>query len=163
MNWYITQNIIVCLWSRCAHVGLIWQAARQEYCGCTVKVWCSLCVNKCHIIQIGTRNHKFEHEMNGTKLESVQSVNDLAITIASNTKFSKQLKKKAARKGNILLGFINRNFSFKNKDMLHTTTLYQVNYTLSGIRSAVLVASPREGLRKTNCPAKVYEDDYVFA
>ncbi len=34
-------------------------------------------VNKCHILQISTRNQKSDYEMNGTKPESVQSVKDL--------------------------------------------------------------------------------------
>ncbi len=55
--------------------------------------------------------------MNGTKLESVQCVRDLGVTIASNLKFSQQCKD-AAGKANRMLGFINRNFSFKNKDVI---------------------------------------------
>ncbi len=43
----------------------------------------TLNVNKCYILQIGTRNQKFECEMNDMKFESVQCVKDLGITIAS--------------------------------------------------------------------------------
>ncbi len=71
-------------------------------------------VNKCQILQVVTRNQKFEYEINGTKLESVQCVRDLGVTIASSLKFSQQCKD-AAGKANRMLGFINRNFSFKNK------------------------------------------------
>ncbi len=71
-------------------------------------------VNKCHILQVGTRNQKFGFEMNGVKLDSVQCVKDLGVSIASNLKFSRQCKD-AAGKANIMLGFINRNFPFKNK------------------------------------------------
>ena len=74
-------------------------------------------VNKCHILQIGTRNHKFNYEMNGVKLESVQCIKDLGVSIASSLKFSQQCKD-AAGKANRMLGFINRNFSFKNKDVI---------------------------------------------
>ncbi len=49
-------------------------------------------VNKCHIIQVGTRNQKYEYEMNGMKLERVQCVKDLGVTIASNLKFSLQCR-----------------------------------------------------------------------
>ncbi len=35
-------------------------------------------VNKCHILHVGTRNQKFDYEMNGVKLDSVQCVKDLA-------------------------------------------------------------------------------------
>ncbi len=41
-------------------------------------------VNKCQILQVGTRNQNFEYEMNDTKLESVQCVRDLGVTIASS-------------------------------------------------------------------------------
>ncbi len=71
-------------------------------------------VNKCHILHVGTRNQKFDYEMNGVKLDSVRCVNDLGVSIPSNLKFSRQCKD-AAGKANRMLGFINRNFSFKNK------------------------------------------------
>ncbi len=55
--------------------------------------------------------------MNGVKLESVQCVKDLGVTIASSLKFSQQCKD-AAGKANRMLGFINTNFSFMNKDII---------------------------------------------
>ncbi len=51
------------------------------------------------------------------KLENVQCVIDIGITIASCLQFSQQCKD-AARKPNRMLGFISRNFSFKNKDYI---------------------------------------------
>jgi hypothetical protein len=74
-------------------------------------------VNKCHILQVGTRNQKFNYEMSGVKLESVHCIKDLGVTIASSLKFSQQCKD-AAGKANRMLGFINRSFSFKNKDVI---------------------------------------------
>ncbi len=74
-------------------------------------------VIKCHILQVGTRIRKFDYEMNGTKLESVQCVKDLGVTIASGLKFSQQCKD-AAGKANRMLDFTNRNFSFKIKDVI---------------------------------------------
>ncbi len=71
-------------------------------------------VNKCHILLIGTRNQKFDYEMT---LESVQCFKDLDITIASSLKFPQQCKD-AAGKANRKMGFINRNFSFQNKDVI---------------------------------------------
>ncbi len=71
-------------------------------------------VNKCHILQVVTRNKKFQYKMNGTKLESVQCVKDLAITVVSSLQFSQQCKD-AAGKANRILGFLNRNISFKTK------------------------------------------------
>ncbi len=74
--------------------------------------------------------------MNGVKLESVQCVKDLGVTIASSLKFCQQCKD-AAGKANRMLGFINRNFSFKNKDII----LPQLSQTPPGRRRAVW--SPR--------------------
>ncbi len=54
--------------------------------------------------------------MNGVKLESVQSVKDLDVTITSNLKFSRHCKE-AACKADRRLCFINRNISLKNKDI----------------------------------------------
>ncbi len=55
--------------------------------------------------------------MNDTKLESIQCVKDLGVSIAFSLKFSQQCKD-AAGKSNRMLGFINRNFSFINKDVI---------------------------------------------
>ncbi len=54
-------------------------------------------VNKCQILQVGTRNQKIEEEMNGTKLERVQCVKDLGVTVASSLKFSQQCKDEAVK------------------------------------------------------------------
>ncbi len=55
--------------------------------------------------------------MSVEKLESVHSIKDLGVTIASNLKFSEQFKG-AAGKANRMLDFIKWNFSFKNKDII---------------------------------------------
>ncbi len=49
-------------------------------------------VNKCHVLQIGTRKQKFDCKMNGTKIENAQCVKDLGVTIASSLKSSQQFK-----------------------------------------------------------------------
>ncbi len=54
--------------------------------------------------------------MNGTKLEGEQCVKDLGVSVASSLKFSQQCKD-AAGKANRMLNFINRNISFKSKDV----------------------------------------------
>ncbi len=74
-------------------------------------------INKCHILHVGTRNKKNDYEMNGVKLDSVQCVKDLGVSIPSNFKFSQQCKD-AASKANRMLGFIHRSFSFKNKGII---------------------------------------------
>ncbi len=71
----------------------------------------------CHSLQVGTRNLKYDYEMSSKKLESIYCVKDLGVTIALNLKFSQQCKE-AAGKANRILGFIKRNFSFKNKDVI---------------------------------------------
>ncbi len=74
-------------------------------------------IKKCRILQVGTRNLKYDYEMSGEKLESVHCVKDLGVTITLNLKFSQQCKE-AAGKAKRMLGFIKRNFSFKNKDII---------------------------------------------
>ncbi len=74
-------------------------------------------IKKCHILQVGTRNLKYDYEMSGEKLESIHCVKDLGVTITLNLKFIQQCKE-AAGKANRMLGFIKRNFSFKNKDII---------------------------------------------
>ncbi len=58
----------------------------------------SFYVNKCHILQVGTRNLKNEYEMNGTKLESVQCVKDLGVSVVSSLKFSQHCKDDAGKR-----------------------------------------------------------------
>ncbi len=74
-------------------------------------------INKCHILHVDTRNKKFDYEMKGVKLDREQCVKDFGVSIASNLKFSQQCKD-AASKANRMLGFINKNFSFKNRDII---------------------------------------------
>ncbi len=68
---------------------------------------------------MGTRNQKYGYEICGVKLESVQCVKCLGVTIASNLKLSQHCKV-AAGKADAVLGFtnVNRNFSLKNKDII---------------------------------------------
>ncbi len=71
-------------------------------------------VNKCHILHVGRRNQKFDYEMIGVKIYRVK---DFSVSIASNHKFSLQCKD-AASKTKRMLGFLNRKFSFKNKNII---------------------------------------------
>ena len=74
-------------------------------------------VNKCQLLHVGTRNNKFQYSINGQTLENTASVKDLGVTISQNLKFSQQCNE-AANKANRMLGFINRNFTFKSKDII---------------------------------------------
>ncbi len=112
----------------------------------------SLNVNKCHILHVGTRNQKFDYEINGVKLESVQCVKDLDVSIASKPKFSKQCKNAAELyKHEFLL----------QGERYNSTTVLQFNQTPPGICRAILVAPPYRGHSKISCPVKGYEDDYI--
>ncbi len=55
--------------------------------------------------------------MNRAKIESMQCVKDLGVTIASNLKFSQQWKD-ATGKANKMMVFINKNFSLKSKNII---------------------------------------------
>ncbi len=47
-------------------------------------------INKCQILQVGSKSIKNDYEMRGINIKIVPSVKDLGFTIASNLKFSKQ-------------------------------------------------------------------------
>ncbi len=70
-----------------------------------------------HLASRHKRQKKNEYEITGTKLESVQCVKDLGVSVASSLKFSQQCKDTAG-KANIMMGFINRNISVKTKDVI---------------------------------------------
>ncbi len=78
-------------------------------------------VKKFHILQVGTGRVKYDYEISGKKIKSVHCVKYLGLTIASTLKLSQQCKD-AAGKANRMLGFIKRNFSFKNKDITLNST-----------------------------------------
>ncbi len=69
-------------------------------------------VDKCQVLQVGKRNKKFDYEMRGVQLKSVQYLMDLSVKIASNLKFSQQCKD-PANKANRMLSFIKRIFFIK--------------------------------------------------
>ncbi len=47
-------------------------------------------INKCKILQVGSRNMKNDYEMSGIKIKSNYSVKDLAVSVTSNLMFSQQ-------------------------------------------------------------------------
>ncbi len=47
-------------------------------------------INKCQILQVGSRNIKKDCEMCSVKTERVHLVKDLGVTVASNLTFSQQ-------------------------------------------------------------------------
>ncbi len=121
----------------------------------------SLNINICCILHVATRNQKFDYEMNGVKLDSIQCVIDLGASIASNLKFSRQCKD-AVSKANRMLDFINSNFSFKNKNI--TLPLYN-SLVRPHLEYTVQFWSPPsyKGQSKIwSCSAKGYEDDNIL-
>ncbi len=93
--------------------------------------------------------------------KAYKSVKDLGVSVVSSLKFS-QLYKNAAGKANRMLGFINKNISFKTKDVI--LLLYTSLVRPHLICCAVLDALLSKGYSETRgCPAKGYEDDYVLA
>ncbi len=70
-------------------------------------------INKCQILQVGSRNIKKDYEMCGDKIKSVHSVKDLGVTVASTLKFSQQCNE-SVKKANRMMGLIKRKFSLKN-------------------------------------------------
>ncbi len=67
-------------------------------------------IGMCQVHQVETRNKKFNYEMRGVKLKSVQCAKNLGAKITSNLKLSQQCVD-AANKANRMLGFIKRNSS----------------------------------------------------
>ncbi len=71
-------------------------------------------IDKCHSLQVGSKNMEKGYEMSGVKIESVHSVKDLGVTVASDLRFSQQCNEYV--KGKQYDGFDQENFSLKNKD-----------------------------------------------
>ncbi len=61
-------------------------------------------VNKCHILHVGTRNQKFDYEMNGVKLDSINALEILAFRLRQNLNSLSNEGKDAASKANRMLG-----------------------------------------------------------
>ncbi len=107
---------------------------------------------------VDTRNKRSDYELNDFKIECVQGVKDLDVTMASHLKITQQCKN-AGDKANRLLGIIKRKFSFKNENII--LPLY--NQTTPRICRAILVAAPQKGHTKNrSCSAKGHEDDHIL-
>ncbi len=100
--------------------------------------------------------------MNSVKFESTQWVKDLGVAIAFNLKFSQQCKN-AAGKTYRMLGFINRNFSFIDKDIFISihNSLFRSHLEFA-IQSRYPVHPPNKGHDKTRCPVKGHEDVFIL-
>ncbi len=68
------------------------------------------------------QDKKYDYEMCGIEVKSVQRAKDLGVKIESDLNASQQCND-AANKANKMLGFIKRNFSLKNKDVMLSFTI----------------------------------------
>lgn len=71
-------------------------------------------INKCQILQVGSRTIKKDCEMCGVKVEGVHSVKDLAVTVAPDLKCSQRCNE-SVKKANRMIGLIKKNFHSKMK------------------------------------------------
>ena len=74
---------------------------------------------KCQVMHLGKDNTNFNYEMEGCWLEAVEEGKDLGVVIDRTMKFSKQCLE-ARNRANRILGFINRNVSYKSKEVVRS-------------------------------------------
>ena len=74
-------------------------------------------IEKCNCLNVGKKNINFEYELKGLKLNKTKEQKDLGIIISNNLKVNVQVTK-ASKKANKMLGYIKRNFEYKNKDII---------------------------------------------
>ena len=76
-------------------------------------------VNKCKVLNIGSKNMKSSYTMNNIQLENVSNEKDLGIIISNDLKPTKQCTE-AVKKANKLIGFIGRAFEYKSEKTVLT-------------------------------------------
>ena len=76
-------------------------------------------VNKCKVLNIGSKNIKSSYTMNNIQLENVSNEKDLGIIITNDLKPTKQCTE-AVKKANKLIGFIGRAFEYKTEKTVLT-------------------------------------------
>ena len=75
-------------------------------------------INKCKTVHFGKNNSiNFNYEMNGEWLENIDHHRDLGLVVSNDLKFNHQALV-ARNKANRILGFISKNVSYKNKDVI---------------------------------------------
>lgn len=77
--------------------------------------------DKCKVMHLGIHNNKFGYLINDSWLNVTEEEGDLGIIMSSDVKFHKQCLQ-ARNKANKMLGIINRNVSYKSKEVI--TKLY---------------------------------------
>ena len=76
-------------------------------------------INKCKVLNVGSKNEKFSYMMNDERLDNVNKEKDLGIIISDDLKPSQQCSE-AVKKANKLVGFIGRAFEFKSENNILT-------------------------------------------
>jgi len=76
-------------------------------------------VDKCKVMHIGHRNPQTEYSLQGRLLESTVTEKDLGVVISSDLKFSKQCIE-AEKKAQRMLGYIKRQFGYRNREIVLT-------------------------------------------
>jgi hypothetical protein len=71
-------------------------------------------LEKCKVMHIGSKNEENRYVMNGKDLKAVLEEKDLGVIVTKDFKVGRQCAE-AAKKGNKVLGMINRTFSCKDK------------------------------------------------
>ena len=71
-------------------------------------------LDKCKVMHIGSKNKEQRYVMNGKDLKAVLEEKDLGVIVTTDFKVGRQCAE-AAKKGNRILGMINRTFSCKSK------------------------------------------------
>ena len=74
-------------------------------------------VGKCKVMHIGHNNLNANYELLGHNIESVDKEKDLGVVISKDLKFSQQCIE-AERKAQKLVGYIKRQFSHRNKEIV---------------------------------------------
>ena len=73
-------------------------------------------VDKCSVMHIGHNNMQSNYNMSNQQLSTTDQQRDLGIVITKDLKWQKQTEK-SCKTANIL-GFIARNFRYKNKELI---------------------------------------------
>ena len=74
-------------------------------------------VDKCSVVHIGHNNMKINYNMSNQQLPTTDQQRDLGIIITKDLKWQKQTEK-SCKTANRVLGFIARNFRYKNKELI---------------------------------------------
>ena len=74
-------------------------------------------ISKCSKMQVGKNNNSFAYSINEHRLKGIDKEEDLGITIDNSFKFRTQCIE-ARNKANKTLGFINKNVSYKSKEVI---------------------------------------------